>query len=194
MLNYQPSCRCYLCFARFVAQTQLTQSLIDSILARLRFACTCACAINREHVASEAIRFIQESIEDNNQPFFLYCNPSVPHNSGDVTTVLESGDCRHTVEGLLDEAPPIPYGAPDDYNTSDCRAYRESVLNRTQVADVRRRDKEAGTIWIDDSIGWIFATLEALGELNNTFFLFQQDHGFPLRAGNQDGPVRSLPR
>ena len=127
----------------------------------------------REHVASEAIRFIEESIVDNQQSFFLYLNPTVPHGSGNVRSVLEEGDCTHTVAGKLEDAPSIPYGAPEGYGDT-CRTYRQTILDRARR---RASDQELGMIWIDDAVGWIMETLVALGELDNTFFLFQQDHG-----------------
>lgn len=136
---------------------------------------------NMEHVAAEAINFIQDSIVQHQQPFFLYLNPTVPHGGGDVEGVLKNGDCRHTVAGVLSDAPQIPDGAPESYS-GDCSAYRQTVLDRGTIVDTRRGepvydDKELGMIWIDDSVGWVIDTLYRLGELDNTFFLFQQDHG-----------------
>jgi arylsulfatase A-like enzyme len=124
---------------------------------------------NMEHVTAKAIEFIEDSVADN-KPFFLYLNPTVPHGSGDVTDALSSADCRNTVEGFLGAEPDIPFGMTADY--ADCRAYRQSVLDRGGD-----NDKQAGAVWVDDSIGSVLMTLEALGQLDNTFFLFQQDHG-----------------
>ena len=127
-------------------------------------------------MASEAIKFIRESIEDNDKSFFLYLNPTVPHGSGDVRGVLENGDCRHSVAGNLNNPPEIPVVAPIEYDQSlDCRAYRQTVLDR--ASQRRPSDAELGMIWMDDAIGWIMETLFLLNELDNTFFLIQQDHG-----------------
>jgi arylsulfatase A-like enzyme len=124
---------------------------------------------NMEHVTAKAIEFIQNSAAES-KPFFLYLNPTVPHSSGDVTDALNSADCRDTVEGYLDNEPDIPFGMTADY--ADCSAYRQSVLDRGGD-----NDGQAGAVWVDDSIGSILRTLESLGQLDNTFFLFQQDHG-----------------
>ena len=104
-------------------------------------------------------------------------NPTVPQNSGHVAGLLRQGDCRETVDRLLTKPPPIPYVAPDAYS-DDCRAYRQSVLDRASGTTRNRLlNKEMGTIWIDDAIGWILVTLDALDQLDDTFVLFQRDHG-----------------
>jgi len=130
---------------------------------------------NMEHVASRAIQFMDESINDFEEPFFLYVNPTVPHGSGDVEEALTSGDCRDTVEGPLDNPPEIWYSSINGY-TDDCGGYRQSVLDRYEC-NVNNCDKEYGTIWIDDAIGWILNALTDMDQLDNTFFLFQMDHG-----------------
>lgn len=128
---------------------------------------------NMEHVTSEALLFMETAIADGD-PFFLYFNPTVPHGSGDVSQVLRRSDCRHTVEGLLPNKPPISYGRMGNSpNDDDCSIYRRTVLNRADTND----DHELGMIWIDDGIESIIELLEDKGQLNNTFILFQMDHG-----------------
>ena len=126
---------------------------------------------NMEHVAAEAFSFIEESVQEE-KPFFLYFNPTIPHSSADVTDALEYADCRNTVGGRLSDNPSIRYGMTADFG-GDCRAYRQSVLDRGGKND----DRLAGAVWLDDSIGSLFQLLKNLDVLENTFILFQLDHG-----------------
>ena len=162
---------------------------------------------NMEHVTSKGIEFIlngedsnkRGNTKDNNiiddedendvnddeddKPFFLYFNPTVPHSSSDVTDALKYADCRDTVEGTLSRPPYIPFGMTADYNNNDnknndydCSKYRQSVLNRAGNR-YKNDDKMVGAIWVDDSIGSLIQTLQDQNILNNTFILFQLDHG-----------------
>ena len=126
---------------------------------------------NMEHITSEGIKFIQNAEEDQS-PFFLYFNPTVPHSSSDVTDALEYSDCKVTVEGTLSNPPDIPFGMTADFN-GDCRSYRQSVLERGG----RNDDQMVGAVWVDDAVGSLIQTLESLEILDNTFILFQLDHG-----------------
>jgi hypothetical protein len=78
----------------------------------------------------------------------------VPHESGNVSDTLENGDCRETVAGIMDYAPPLP-----DYITESmiptysdhCKAYRQTVLDRASKFKARMGstvydDKEVGTM------------------------------------------------
>lgn len=140
---------------------------------------------NMEHVTSEAIHFIEEAVEDEQKPFFLYFNPTVPHKSGDVTDALRNADCRDTIGGRLSHPPDISYGMTADFG-GDCRAYRQSVLDRGGSDD----DKMAGAVWIDDAIGSLFQLLENMDILDNTFILFQLDHGEDSKGSLFEGGSR----
>ena len=136
---------------------------------------------NMEYVTAKAIDFITLSVQTtpgsdgspDHDPFFLYLNPTVPHNSGDVYEAIMDYSCLDTPEGRLSDEPNI-VGMTADYG-GDCVAYRQSIIDR--AGDEASHNKILGSIWIDDAIGAIFQTLEDLGELDNTFFLFQMDHG-----------------
>jgi len=170
---------------------------------------------NMEHVTAEAIRFIQQAVnganqsENNNEngnndtsnPFFLYFNPTVPHSSGDVTDALLQANCKDTVQGRLSEAPFVPYGMTatmDAGENASCRKYRKTVLERASAAAAASGDsgkpvdddKLAGAVWVDDAIGSLFETLEALNILNNTFVLFQLDHGMDAKGSLFEGGSR----
>ena len=153
---------------------------------------------NMEHLTSEAIRFIHESVAngeeetEEDKPFFLYFNPTVPHDSGDVTDALMNVDCKETVQGRLSEVPYIPYGMTADFDERDgCSEYRQSVLDRATASGISmNRDKLAGAVWVDDAIGSLVATLEAMEILDNTLILFQLDHGMDAKGSLFEGGSR----
>ena len=124
---------------------------------------------NVEHVTDEAIQFIDRA---NNQQknFFLYFNPTAPHTSGNVYSSLMEHTCLETPGGLLEREPSIP-GMTEGRG---CEAYRQSILDRAQ-GDTSNR--VLGSIWVDDAVGALLTHLERIGELGNTIFLFQMDHG-----------------
>jgi len=131
-----------------------------------------------EWVTAEAINFInQESAE----PFFLYFNPTVPHGSNDVRDALTKFTCRNVANGTLDSDPMIE-GMTQEYGS--CSAYRQSILERSSS------DNDLGPIWVDDSIGALINALKKKGILNNTVFLFQQDHGMDAKSAVYETGVR----
>ena len=136
---------------------------------------------------------------ETSKPFFLYFNPTVPHSSGDVTDALLNGSCKDTVQGRLSEAPFVPYGMTasiDKGGNNGCRRYRKSVLERASTAAASiglpddDDDKLAGAVWVDDAIGSLFETLEALDILDNTLILFQLDHGVDAKGTLFEGGSR----
>ena len=58
----------------------------------------------------------------------------------------------------------------------NCEDYRQSVIDRAVT------DDDLGPIWVDDSIGALITALENKGVLDNTIFLFQQDHGMDTKV------------
>jgi arylsulfatase A-like enzyme len=133
-------------------------------------------------------------------PFFLYFNPTVPHSSGDVTDALLTGNCRDTVQGRLSEAPFVPYGMTANVGVggnAGCRMYRKTVLERAAAAAASMGERDdpvddslAGAVWVDDAIGSLFETLEALDILDNTVILFQLDHGMDAKGSLFEGGSR----
>lgn len=89
----------------------------------------------------------------------------------------------------MNDRPPIAYGRMNSTNVDDrtCQFYRQSVLDR---APNSRDDKELGMIWIDDAIESIILLLEDRGQLDNTFILFQMDHGVEGKSSLFEPGVR----
>jgi hypothetical protein len=75
--------------------------------------------------------------------------------------------------GKLDSDPMIE-GMTLEYG--NCIDYRQSVLDRAES------DDDLGPIWVDDSIGALLKALKNNGILDNTIFLFQQDHGMDTKV------------
>jgi arylsulfatase A-like enzyme len=128
---------------------------------------------NMEWVTVEAVNFINDA-SSSNQPFFLYFNPTVPHGSNDVRTALTEFSCKNVANGTL-ESDPVIEGMTAEYSDG-CIGYRQSVFNRATF------DNELGPIWVDDSIGALLKALEKNKILNETIFLFQNDHGMETKA------------
>lgn len=122
---------------------------------------------NLEFMAAKGVEFIED---DPSTPFFMYFNPTVPHDSADVHDALTDFDCRDTPEGRLSREPVVKGMT----RGSDCESYRETVLRR---ADGRNDNNHLGSIWLDDAIGALLQALDDTDQLDNTFFLFQMDHG-----------------
>ena len=123
---------------------------------------------NMEFLADKAEAFLRRKSDE---PFFLYFNPTAPHDSGDMLDALRWFSCRDTPEGWLSSDPMVT-GMTADYG--GCAAYRESIFDRAKGST---DSNVLGSIWVDDAIGALFQILEDIGELDNTFFLFQLDHG-----------------
>jgi hypothetical protein len=141
---------------------------------------------NMEWITYEAISFINETINDE-KPFFLYFNPTVPHSSNDVKKAIEDFPCTNTSDPDFDwpDADDFPYikGMVEDGN---CTAYRETILERAN------QDEDLGKIWVDDAVGALMSALKDLGDdvFDNTIFLFQEDHGMETKGALYENGIR----
>ncbi|KAL7540868.1 hypothetical protein ACHAXR_010440 [Thalassiosira sp. AJA248-18] len=132
---------------------------------------------NMEWLTHSAIKVIEET---SNEPFFMYFNPTVPHGSNSVSSALRDFSCKDTPAGTLDAEPIIP-GMTND---GGCASYRETIFARAE------EDDDLGMIWIDDSVGALLRSLENMGILDNTIFLFQADHGMMPKNSLYEGSLR----
>ena len=85
---------------------------------------------NMEWVTESAINFINDAAASST-PFFLYFNPSVPHDPA-VSDALNTGDCLKTPEGTLSSEPQVKHMTVDATSgaVQSCSDYRASVLSR----------------------------------------------------------------
>jgi len=134
---------------------------------------------NMEWITHEAITFINETAED--ESFFMYFNPTVPHSSGDVGKAIKEFDCWNTADPNYgnDE---IYIKGMTEYN---CRAYRDSIVERANGVE-----DDLGKIWVDDAVGALLHALRDNNVLNNTLFLFQEDHGMDSKGALYEGGIR----
>jgi len=132
---------------------------------------------NMEWITHEAIKVVKENPEE---PFFMYFNPTVPHGFQSVRSALTEFSCKDTPAGTLSSDPIIP-GMTDG---GDCTGYRQTIFDRAED------DGDLGAIWIDDSVGAILRSLEDIGALEDTIFLFQADHGVDPKGALYEGGIR----
>ena len=77
--------------------------------------------------------------------------------------------------------------SPDADGNCDCMTYRETIKTR---ADGSLTNHDLGAIWVDDAIGAVYKSLERTGQLEDTFILFQLDHGFDNKGEIWEGGIR----
>lgn len=146
------------------------------------FAADGAFGHNLEHVTEEAIRFMNSAVGQGRN-FFLYFNPTAPHTSGSVYEALTQSTCRDTPGGRLQQEPWVRGMTAG----MGCAAYRQSILDRAR-GDTSNR--VLGSIWVDDAVGALVSHLESMGQLENTFILFQLDHGKEGKASLYEPGIR----
>jgi choline-sulfatase len=126
---------------------------------------------NMEHLTIKAIEFMDDAVAAD-QDFFLYFNPTAPHESGNVYEALTQSRCTDTVEGVLATEPYIP--TMTDI-AGGCSAYRQGIIERAG-GDIS--NAVLGAIWTDDAVGALLYHLETkLEMLHDTLIVFQMDHG-----------------
>lgn len=117
---------------------------------------------NQEWITANGLAFIEQAAADE-QPFFLYFNPTLPH-APDVSKALLNFSIRATPAGLLsaDAVSNMPN--------------RSSVISRAGgYADMD--DRSIAAVQVDDTVGALYAKLDELGILDDTIIVFIMDHG-----------------
>lgn len=112
-----------------------------------------------------ALDFLDAAAADE-RPFYLHLANTLPH--GPDPTDSFGKDHRYTFSGKWDESPrSLPHDA--------------TVLERLRAAGLQTEGPvaaiNAGIMQVDDQVGALRAKLEAMGELDNTIFLYTADHG-----------------
>lgn len=123
------------------------------------------CAHNPAWITDSALGFLDRAATED-RPFYLHIANTVPHTP-DCQLSLGK-DHRYTWGGKLDEA---PKSHPGD----------QTVFDRLRTANLPTEGPlagfNAGQIMIDDQIAALVAKLEAIGQLENTVFVYTADHG-----------------
>ena len=118
---------------------------------------------NVEWTVNTSIAKMEEAVAADN-PFFLYFAHTIPHAPSNEEALCNFS-VKSTPAGWLDEEPATTMPS------------RQSILDRAYSSDSSWRDTSIGTIWVDDSLGALMTSLEALGVLDNTIIIVTQDHG-----------------
>ncbi|GMH60657.1 hypothetical protein TrRE_jg13499 [Triparma retinervis] len=126
---------------------------------------------NMEWVTEKAVDFIHDAA-DSNTPFFLYFNPSVPHDPL-VSDALDNGDCRETPAGVLSSEPRVKHMTVDAATdaVSSCSSYRQTVTAREDAGQSNVHEQNLGGIWIDDGLGALLQALEDKGIKDDTIIV-----------------------
>jgi choline-sulfatase len=130
-----------------------------------------------EEVAYAAERKLYDLARDaDKRPFFMTVSFTHPHNP--FVTTQQYWDRYDPAEIDMPAVGPIPFEAQDG------RSKRHYLLTRCDEHDVtpdRLRDARhayyAMTSYIDDKLGALMATLEAVGLAEDTIVIFTSDHG-----------------
>lgn len=120
----------------------------------------------------EALKFIQENGRTR-KPFFLQLSYNGPHGLGEA--MHQAAGNRHVTQYAHQELPSFPREDPHPW-------LRE---NRQYLNDIRAIRRYAAEISaIDDGVGAVLSTLQALSIHQNTLVIFTSDNGW---AGGQNG-------
>jgi len=136
---------------------------------------------NIEWMVYEAIGFINETTSANEE-FFMYFNPTVPHSSNDVEDAIKDFECTDVADpNYVWNSDPWIKGMSED---AGCRAYRDTIESRADTS------ADLGKIWLDDAVGALLQALSDAEVLEDTIFLFQEDHGMDSKGALYEGGVR----
>jgi len=133
-------------------------NLMGNRPARLRYH-------NPGWMTDAALEFLDEAAADD-RPFYLHLANTLPH--GPDPNASLGKDHRYTFSGKQDVA---PKSHPQDATVLE-RLKGAGLQTEGSVAGVN-----AGIVQIDDQVGALRAKLEAMGELDNTIFIYTADHG-----------------
>lgn len=130
---------------------------------------------NTDWIAEGGVEFIDIY---KNDPFLLYIATTLPHAPLDPNHSWKA-DRKLTAKGVLEKAPAVlPQPAI------------ESIQERIKNAGLQGKNKE-NLLWLDDAVGALFKKLEKEGILDNTIFVFFNDHGQDLKGTLYEGGVNS---
>jgi N-acetylglucosamine-6-sulfatase len=138
-------------------------------------------------ISTAAAEFIQRSSRDfPSHPFFVYVAPYTPHKPATPAP-------RHRREFKGVEAPRPP--SFNEADVSDKPAWLRALapLKNAQIKEIDSfyRARRQSLLSVDDMIGNIVSTLEAEGQLSNTYVMFASDNGYHLGQHRLDAGKNS---
>lgn len=125
-------------------------------------------------LSAKAADFIRRSVDQYpNQPFFAYISTFAPHSPATPAP-------RH--EATYPGATAPRTASWNEANLTDKPAWVQALplLNADQIADIDRlyRRRLQSLLAVDELVANIVATLQAKGQLENTYIVFTSDNGY----------------
>jgi len=155
---------------------------------------------NMDWIAEAGVNFVDKYSKED-KPFLLYFATTLPHGPLDPAHSWLS-DRRITAKGIIDEAPKVFPQDKGELSAEDKKIIekdpgmetsirlRNSLKNRVAEAGLAGTSRE-NILWLDDAVTALFAELEKTGELDNTIFVFFNDHGQESKGSLYEGGVNS---
>lgn len=125
-------------------------------------------------LSAKAADFISRSVDQYpNQPFFAYISTFAPHSPATPAPRHES-----TYPGAT--APRTASWNEPDVSDKPAWVQAQPLLTSDQIADIDRlyRRRLQSLLAVDELVGQIVATLQAKGQLANTYIVFTADNGY----------------
>lgn len=125
-------------------------------------------------LAGKAVDFIQRAASDQT-PFFLYVAPYVPHSP--ATPAPRHADLFPNVQ-----APRTPSFAEEDLSDKPTSTRQKAVLDEKSIRQMDRlyRLRLQSMQAVDEMVAQLVETLQASGQLDNTYIFFTSDNGFHM--------------
>ena len=135
-----------------------------------------------EYASDHSIAFLREAAASG-EPFFLFHCTQTPHLDGSlVWDAKEQTKAKYDVDDIV-----LPENWQDDLDGKP--EYMKTVRGRTKAQNdygyhdeaklrAHTRDYYAVITELDDALGRLFAELEALGVMDNTYIIFMGDNGW----------------
>jgi len=155
---------------------------------------------NMDWITDNGVKFLDKYSKED-KPFLLYFATTLPHGPLDPEHSWLS-DRRITAKGILDKAPRVhPEYKGELSKEEKAKIAKDPGLESSirNLESLKRRVAEAGLagtsreniLWIDDAVTELFKELEKTGELDNTIFVFFNDHGQESKGTLYEGGVNS---
>ena len=133
---------------------------------------------NPEWIVSRAQAFIDEAVDVEDKPFFLYAASTLVHGSAsELFKALIEGKCSETPKGTL-----VGDEVPDDTTMPSrieiwtlAMAMANDAMGDAASFSVKKN--YAKYLWMDASFGAIIDHLKSKGVYDNTLVILQNDHG-----------------
>src|SRR5687767_1050616 len=129
----------------------------------------------------KSVEFIEDAEATDDQPFFLMLSANAPH-SGTAPNGPPTPAPRHAGMFAGATAPRTPSFNEADVSDKPANIRNMPPLNAAQIAaiDQEYQARLESLQAVDEGVERIINTLEANGELENTFIIFTSDNGYHL--------------